>query len=70
MRPSKLFVAPNTCGFSSATTFGPVLVSKLIARLEGSPLPNLSLNEMAHLIVLVQTTLEVPFHHCNSPSHH
>ncbi|KAF8320625.1 RAVE protein 1 C terminal-domain-containing protein [Cantharellus anzutake] len=44
---------------NSVTTFGPALVSKLISRLKESPLPDLSPNEMAHLTVLIQTTLEV-----------
>ena len=35
------------------------VVTRLITALETHPLPNLTPNEQAHLIVLIQTTLEV-----------
>jgi len=38
------------------------VISRLIQMLEIRDLPNLSPNEKAHLIVLIQTTLEVLFH--------
>ena len=37
------------------------VISRLIQMLEIRDLPNLSPNEKAHLIVLIQTTLEVRF---------
>lgn len=39
--------------------FSRVLVNRLVERLEEKPLPHLTVNEQAHLIVLIQTTLEV-----------
>ncbi|KAG8219687.1 RAVE protein 1 C terminal-domain-containing protein [Butyriboletus roseoflavus] len=39
--------------------FSRSLVESLIEQLEGQPLPHLSPNEHAHLIVLIQTTLEI-----------
>ena len=35
------------------------VVTRLITALESHPLPNLTANEQAHLIVLIQTVLEV-----------
>jgi hypothetical protein len=35
------------------------VVARLITALESHPLPNLTANEQAHLIVLIQTVLEV-----------
>lgn len=35
------------------------VVTRLIEKLESHSLPHLSPNELAHLIVLIQTTLEV-----------
>lgn len=43
-------------------SFARPVVTRLIRLLESRPLPNLSLNEQAHLIVLIQTTLEVSEH--------
>jgi len=40
-------------------SFARPVVTRLIGLLESRPLPNLSPNEQAHLIVLIQTTLEV-----------
>ena len=40
------------------------VVTRLITALESHPLPNLTSNEQAHLIVLIQTVLEV-----GSPCH-
>ncbi|KDQ14428.1 hypothetical protein BOTBODRAFT_159267, partial [Botryobasidium botryosum FD-172 SS1] len=39
--------------------FSKALVNRLIERLEEKPLPHLTTNELSHLIVLIQTTLEV-----------
>jgi hypothetical protein len=39
--------------------FSRALVIKLIDQLETEPLPHLTPNEHAHLLVLIQTTLEV-----------
>jgi hypothetical protein len=44
--------------------FGRVLVTKLIDTLESKPLPHLTANENAHLLVLIQTTLEVTVDQC------
>ena len=38
------------------------VVTRLIKALESHPLPNLTANEQAHLIVLIQTVLEVGSH--------
>lgn len=42
-----------------AIDFSRPVVTRLIEDLESNPLPNLSPNEQAHLIVLIQATLEV-----------
>jgi hypothetical protein len=39
--------------------FSRALVDRLIETLESNPLPHLTPNEQAHLLVLIQTTLEV-----------
>jgi len=44
---------------SDDTVFSRPLVTHLIEALEASPLPHLTPNEQAHLLVLIQTTLEV-----------
>ena len=44
---------------SDRTGFSRSLVFRLIEALEGHPLPRLTPNEHAHLLVLIQTTLEV-----------
>ncbi|PPQ67110.1 hypothetical protein CVT25_005711 [Psilocybe cyanescens] len=44
---------------SSAIDFSRPLITRLIEKLESDPLPNLSPNEQAHLVVLIQTTLEI-----------
>jgi hypothetical protein len=41
--------------------FSRALVNRLIQTLENDPLPHLTPNEQAHLLVLIQTTLEVTF---------
>ena len=40
-------------------SFNRPVVTRLITALESHPLPNLTANEQAHLIVLIQTVLEV-----------
>lgn len=47
--------------------FSRPLVQRLIENLEAEPLPHLTPNEQAHLLVLIQTTLEVAFHFNSSP---
>ena len=44
---------------SEAVEFRRPVINRLIKVLESHRLPNLSENEQAHLIVLIQTTLEV-----------
>jgi hypothetical protein len=51
--PSSLFRSPNIISFSRP------VIGRLIAVLESQTLPNLTTHEQAHLIVLIQTTLEV-----------
>ncbi|KDR85351.1 hypothetical protein GALMADRAFT_132054 [Galerina marginata CBS 339.88] len=43
----------------NAIEFNRSVVTRLIEMLELHPLPNLSVNEQAHLIILIQTTLEI-----------
>lgn len=49
----------HSCGRSDEDGFSRTLVVKLIEELETEPLPHLTPNEHAHLLVLIQTTLEV-----------
>jgi hypothetical protein len=51
--PAHCFRSPNVISFSRP------VISRLIAVLESQTLPNLTTHEQAHLIVLIQTTLEV-----------
>jgi hypothetical protein len=44
---------PGDQGFSRS------LIERLVGRLEASPLPHLTPNEHAHLLVLIQAMLEV-----------
>jgi hypothetical protein len=44
---------------SDEAVFSRPLVTRLIEALEACPLPHLTPNEQAHLLVLIQTTLEV-----------
>ena len=48
----------NCCRPEDMSFCRPV-ITRLITALETRPLPNLTPNEQAHLIVLIQTTLEV-----------
>jgi len=47
--------------------FSRTLVMELLDQLESEPLPHLTPNEHAHLLVLIQTTLEVRSFHVWSP---
>lgn len=51
--PAHCFCSPDIISFSRP------IISRLIAALELQTLPNLTTHEQAHLIVLIQTTLEV-----------
>jgi hypothetical protein len=44
---------------SDEEVFSRPLVTRLIEALEACPIPHLTPNEHAHLLVLIQTTLEV-----------
>lgn len=46
---------------SAEINFSRPVIDRVLDALESHPLPNLSSNEQAHLIVLIQTTLEVGF---------
>jgi hypothetical protein len=52
-------VTPDRTFSDDAAGFSRALVSRLLASLEQRPLARLTANEHAHLLVLVQTTLEV-----------
>ncbi|KAG0704335.1 RAVE protein 1 C terminal-domain-containing protein [Suillus ampliporus] len=62
-KPSKrynfLFSAPQENSLLDETVFSRHMVETLIEQLETRPLPHLTPNEHAHLLVLIQTTLEV-----------
>jgi hypothetical protein len=54
---------------SDEISFTRSIIHRLISILEFRPLPRLSSNEQAHLIVLIQTTLEVGGQHDQGESH-
>ncbi|KAF9514679.1 hypothetical protein BS47DRAFT_1392270 [Hydnum rufescens UP504] len=56
---SYLFDESSGEDLSSNEIFGRALVSSLVRRLEETPLTHLTVNERAHLIVLIQTTLQI-----------
>ncbi len=47
------------CSAEDEDVFSRLLVTRLIDTLENRPIPHLTPNEQAHLLVLLQTTLEV-----------
>lgn len=58
-RYSMLFSEPNPKEDEEKEGFSRPLVTRLIEALETNPLPRLTVNEQAHLSVLIQTTLEI-----------
>ncbi|KAF8222144.1 WD repeat-containing protein [Tricholoma matsutake] len=58
-RYTMLFNGPEQKDESDEAVFSRPLVTRLIEALEASPLPHLTPNEQAHLLVLIQTTLEI-----------
>ncbi|KZT72790.1 hypothetical protein DAEQUDRAFT_704451 [Daedalea quercina L-15889] len=56
---SLLFSTPETSNDDEEDSFSRSLVERLLERLEESPLPHLTPNEHASLLVLIQTTLEI-----------
>ncbi|TFK36859.1 RAVE protein 1 C terminal-domain-containing protein [Crucibulum laeve] len=58
-RYTMLFNEPTPKEESEEEGFSRSLVARLIKTLEANPLPHLTPNEQAHLIVLIQTTLEI-----------
>ncbi|KAJ7596877.1 RAVE protein 1 C terminal-domain-containing protein [Mycena floridula] len=58
-RYTMLFNSPEVIDESDDEAFSRPVVVKLIEDLETRPLPHLTPNEQAHLMVLIQTTLEI-----------
>ncbi|KAF7339596.1 WD repeat protein [Mycena sanguinolenta] len=58
-RYTLLFNGPDQKDEDEEDGFSRTLVNRLIRTLEADPLPHLTPNEQAHLLVLVQTTLEI-----------
>ncbi|KIY70161.1 hypothetical protein CYLTODRAFT_348194 [Cylindrobasidium torrendii FP15055 ss-10] len=58
-RYTQLFNGPLGNGYSDEPAFSRTVVTKLIEALEEVPLQHLTPNEHAHLLVLIQTTLEI-----------
>ncbi|KAA1467902.1 hypothetical protein DENSPDRAFT_906985 [Dentipellis sp. KUC8613] len=56
---SSLFDLPDQNDEADDEGFSRALVERLLQRLEAEPLPHLTPNEHAHLLVLIQATLEV-----------
>jgi len=56
---SLLFSTPEGENASDEDGFSRTLVMELLDQLESEPLPHLTPNEHAHLLVLIQTTLEI-----------
>ncbi|KAJ6621584.1 RAVE protein 1 C terminal-domain-containing protein [Mycena sp. CBHHK59/15] len=54
-----LFDGPEQKDVDQEEGFSRTLVDRLIETLENDPLPHLTPNEQAHLLVLIQTTLEI-----------
>ncbi|KAG2150167.1 RAVE protein 1 C terminal-domain-containing protein [Suillus cothurnatus] len=63
IKPSKrysfLFSTPQEDSLPDETVFSRHMVETLMEQLETRPLPHLTPNEHAHLLVLIQTTLEI-----------
>jgi ubiquitin len=63
IKPSKrysfLFSTPQENSLPDETVFSRHMVETLMEQLETRPLPHLTPNEHAHLLVLIQTTLEI-----------
>ncbi|KII93785.1 hypothetical protein PLICRDRAFT_101217 [Plicaturopsis crispa FD-325 SS-3] len=59
LRYNFLFDGPEQKDESDENVFSRGLVLRLIEELEAQPLPHLTPNEHAHLLVLIQTTLEI-----------
>ncbi|KAJ6574959.1 WD repeat-containing protein [Mycena capillaripes] len=58
-RYTLLFNGPEQKDDDEEEGFSRALVNRLIQTLENDPLPHLTPNEQAHLLVLIQTTLEI-----------
>ncbi|KAJ6509386.1 RAVE protein 1 C terminal-domain-containing protein, partial [Mycena vitilis] len=58
-RYTLLFNGPEQKDDDEEEGFSRALVNRLIQTLESDPLPHLTPNEQAHLLVLIQTTLEI-----------
>ncbi|KAJ7706334.1 WD repeat-containing protein [Mycena rosella] len=58
-RYTLLFNGPEQKDDDEEEGFSRALVGRLIETLESNPLPHLTPNEQAHLLVLIQTTLEI-----------
>ncbi|KAJ6604501.1 RAVE protein 1 C terminal-domain-containing protein [Mycena vulgaris] len=58
-RYTLLFNGPEQKDDDEEEGFSRALVNRLIETLESNPLPHLTPNEQAHLLVLIQTTLEI-----------